>query len=97
MELNMITPSLERQQWLERAVEAMADVVVNQRLFGVLDRALDRLELLGHLRARLAALDHLDDLLQVPVGTLETLDDVGMALMEMRLAHGSYPILPDRI
>ena len=69
---------------LERALEAMADVIVNERLLGALDRALDRLELLCHLRARLAALDHLDDLLQVPVGALETLDDLGMFVVVHR-------------
>jgi hypothetical protein len=36
---------------LERAVEAVTDVVVNQRFLGVLDRAFDRLQLLRDLQA----------------------------------------------
>jgi hypothetical protein len=73
---------------LERAVEAMIDVVVNQGLLGVLDRALDRLELLRNLHAGPALLDHLDDHAKVAIGTLEALDDRGMSLMW----HSIFPI-----
>jgi len=66
---------------LERAVEAMIDVVVNQGLLGTLDRALDCLELLRDLAARPALFDHLDDHAKVAIGTFETLDDRGVIVM----------------
>jgi hypothetical protein len=65
----------------ERAVEAVTDVIVNQSLLGVLDRALDRLQLLSKLQTRPALLDHLDDGAKMAIGTLETLDDRGMTVM----------------
>jgi hypothetical protein len=66
---------------LERAVEAVTDMIVNQSLLGVLDRALDRLQLLSKLQTRPALLDHLDDHAKMAVGTLETPDDRGMTVM----------------
>jgi hypothetical protein len=56
----------------------VTEVIVNQSLLGVLDRALDRLQLLSELQTRPALLDHLDDGVKVAIGTLETLDDRGM-------------------
>jgi hypothetical protein len=65
----------------------MIDVIVNQSFLGVLDRALDRLELLCDLHAGPALLDHLDDHAKMAIGTLETLDDRGMMLMWHSVFH----------
>jgi hypothetical protein len=56
-------------------------MIVNQSLLGVLDRVLDRLQLLSKLQTRPALLDHLDDHAKMAVGTLETPDDRGMTVM----------------
>jgi hypothetical protein len=61
---------------LERAIEAMIDVVVNQGLLGVLDRALDCLELLRDLHAWSALLDHLDDHAKMAVEAMLWTSDV---------------------
>ena len=66
----------------------MADVIVDQRLFGVLDRALDGLQLLSDLRAWPAPFDHLDDLLQMAVSTFEPPDNFWMIAVIMAM---SYP------
>src|ERR1700722_6855587 len=65
----------------------MVDVIMDQRLLRIHDRALDGLQLLGQLDAWPAILDHLDDHLQVAVGALEALDDLGMVLVD----HG-FPL-----
>jgi hypothetical protein len=59
-------------------IKAMIDVVMDQRLLGIHYRALDRLQLLSKLHARLPFFDHTDDDLQMTVSALESLDDVGM-------------------
>jgi hypothetical protein len=63
---------------LERAVEAMRDVIVDQGFLGTLNRAFDSLQLLGKLVAWPALLNHLDDHAKMAVGTPETFDDRGM-------------------
>jgi len=61
---------------------------MDQRLFGVLDRALDRLQLLRNFRAWSPLFDHFDDLLQMPVGAPEALHDLRMVVVVHRR---SYP------
>jgi hypothetical protein len=63
---------------LERSFEAVTDVVVDQGLFGALDRALHGLQLLGDLRARQVLLDHLDNRFEMTVGALQTSGNRGM-------------------
>src|SRR5882724_2739743 len=57
---------------LERSFEAVADVVVNQCLFGIFNCALHGLQLLGDLSARPALFDHFDNCFEVTVGTFQT-------------------------
>jgi hypothetical protein len=59
----------------------MIDVVVDQGLLGIHDRALDGLQLLRKLHAGSSFFDHTDDDLQVTVGALEPLDDVRMLMV----------------
>ena len=63
---------------LRRAVEAMGDMIMNQRLLRIVDGVLDGLELLGQLEAWPPLLDHGDHHVQVTAGALEALDDFGM-------------------
>src|SRR6516165_242900 len=72
------------------AVEALLDVIVDQRFLGVFDCALDGLELLGELHIGSALLDHCDNRLQMAVGPLEALDHVRMLVGR----HRFLPILP---
>jgi hypothetical protein len=50
-------------------------MIMDQRLFGVLDRTLDCLQLLRDLCAGAALLDHKDNGLQMAVGALQTAND----------------------
>jgi hypothetical protein len=58
----------------------MTDVVVNQGFFGILNRTLDRLQLLSKLMAWPTFLNHLDNHAKVAIGTLETFDNGGMLM-----------------
>jgi hypothetical protein len=72
-----------------RKPKAMIDVIVDQRLFGVVDRVLDRLQLLSKLEAGPPAFDHVDDRLKMPFRAPEATDDLGMVLV----LHGLFPVL----
>jgi hypothetical protein len=67
----------------------MIDVIVDQRLLGVVDRVLDRLELLSKLEAGPPAFDHVANRLKVPFCAPEAPDDLGMVLV----LHGPIPVL----
>jgi hypothetical protein len=76
-------------------------MIVDQRFFRILDRALWRpiskawmafhsLQLLRKLHAGFAGLDHFNDLLQVPVGALKTPDDRWMIDMGHDVLRSSH-------
>jgi hypothetical protein len=56
---------------LQGAIEALLDVIVDQRLLGIVDCVFDCLELLGELATGPTFLDHGDDLVEVSVRPLE--------------------------
>ena len=56
---------------LQGFVQTVIEVVVNQDLFRRAKGALDRVQLLHDVHARLATLDHRNDVLQVPTGALQ--------------------------
>jgi hypothetical protein len=63
-------------------------MIVAQRIFRILDRAFDSLQLLRKLQAWFAGLDHFNDLLQVSVSALKAPDDRWM----IDMGHDvSYP------
>ncbi|OKO84231.1 hypothetical protein AC629_21690 [Bradyrhizobium sp. NAS80.1] len=66
---------------LESLLETVIDVIVDQCLLGIFDRALHGLQLLRYLDARLTLLDHLDDLLEVAVGALQALGNRGVRMV----------------
>src|SRR5262249_51616365 len=72
-----------------RKAKAMIDVIVDQRLLGVVDRVLDRLQLLSKLQAGPPAFDHVDGRLKMPFRAPEAADDLGMVLV----LHGPVPVL----
>jgi hypothetical protein len=53
--------------------------------------------MLGNVEARPLRFDHVNDAAQVAFGAPEALDDLGMALVDRVLIHGSYPIPPEGI
>ena len=59
--------------------EAMIDVIIDQRPLGAGNGVLDGLELLRDIDARSPLFDHCGDTSQMPVRTIESLDDRGMA------------------
>jgi hypothetical protein len=61
-----------------RLLQAMVDVVADERLLRLAHGALDGVKLLGEVEAGASGLDHLDDPAQVVVGALQALDDLGM-------------------
>ena len=70
----------------------MVQVVVNQGLLGSVDRALDGLKLLNNIDTRSTADEHRDDILQVTIGALEAIDNLGMT--GMWGGHLRFLILP---
>src|SRR4029077_18765468 len=88
--------ALLARQRADRLLETVFDVVVNQCLLGLCDGLLDRLQLLSDVETRPLRLDHVDDAAQMPFGTTQAPDDLGMGLMDLGLVHSVYPILPER-
>jgi hypothetical protein len=63
---------------------------MDQGFLGILDRALDRLQLLGDLQTRPVVFDHFDDGLKVTVGALQAPYDCGMILVRHSIFLLSY-------
>ena len=80
--------ALIARQRTDDVFKAMIEVVLDQRLLGLSDRLLDRVKLLGEVKAWAPGLDHLDDLAQMALRPLQALGDLGMALVEMAIGHG---------
>ena len=72
-------------------LEAVFDVVVDQRLLGLRNGLLDRIQLLGNVEARPLRLDHLDDAAQVTFGAPQALDDFRVGLVDRVPAQGHIP------
>jgi len=66
-------------------IEAVIEMIVDQRPLGIRDGVLDRLHLLGDVEARPARLDHLDHGAQMTVGAFQPGDQRGVACMSMRI------------
>lgn len=60
----------------DRIFQAVVQVALDERAFGVGDRLLDRMELLGDVEAGLAALDHGNHASKMSLGPHEPLDDL---------------------
>jgi hypothetical protein len=67
--------------------ETVVDVVVDQHLLRRADRLFDGLKLLRDVEAGAAALDHGDDVLEMPSRPLQPLNDLGIGLMTCALGH----------
>lgn len=66
---------------------------MNQRALSLRHRFLHGLQLLSNVEAGLAAFDHRNDTAQMPFGSLETLDYVGMRAVAV-IGDSPFPILP---
>jgi hypothetical protein len=70
-------------------VEAMIHVVVNQLPLCFRNGLLDGMKLLGEVKAWPAFAEHHNDFSDMPLGTLEPLDDIRMAFVKVRsFLHG---------
>ena len=67
----------------------MVNMIVDQRFLGVVDRVLDRLQLLGKLEAGPPLFDHGDDRLKMAFRPPQATDDVGVVLV----LHGARSFL----
>jgi hypothetical protein len=63
--------------------QAVIQVIVDQRLFGGGNRLLHGMQLLDDREARLALVDHRDDVVQVAIGALEPVADLRMSRVEV--------------
>ncbi len=70
-----------------RCVEAVIDVIVNQRLFGLPDGFLNGVELLSQIEARSALLDHGNDAPQMALRASQPLHDLRVALVNESILH----------
>jgi hypothetical protein len=68
-------------------IEAMVDMVLDQRAFGLLNSLFNRMKLLCDVPAGLLILDHLDDACEVPIGTFQPLDDGRVGCMSHVFCH----------
>lgn len=68
-------------------IQAMVDMIVDQSLLGVADRAFHGLKLLGHIHTGSAILDHPDHRSQMAFGTFQTGYDLGVACMFTKDCH----------
>jgi hypothetical protein len=59
----------------------VADVIVDQRLLGTFDGALDRLQLLRDLRTGAVLFDHSDDGFEMAIGTFQAAGNRGMRVV----------------
>jgi hypothetical protein len=62
----------------------MIDMVMDQPTFSLVDRLLDRMQLLRKLDAATTLVEHLNDSTHVPIGALEPLDDILVGSMNVR-------------
>ena len=65
----------------------MVNMVLDQRAFGLLNRLLNRMKLLGDVHAGLLVLDHPYYACEVPIGTFQPLDDCWMGCMSRMFCH----------
>ena len=73
-------------------IEAVIDVIMNQRLFGLPDGLLNGMELLSQVEARSALLNHRDDAPEMPLRASQPLHDLGVAVVKVSIVHRiSYP------
>ena len=77
-----------------RCVEAVIDVIVNQRLFCLPDGLLDGVELLSQVEARSPLLDHGNDAPQMPLRPSQPLRDLRVALVNDSILHSGSIISP---
>ena len=77
-------------------VEAVIDVIVDQRLLRLADRLLDGMKLLRQVETGAAVREHLDHLVKVTFGALQALDDSGMSFVNM-IFHDRDSIPPGGI
>ena len=68
-------------------VEAMVDMVLNQRAFGLRDGLFNSMKLLGDVGAGALCLNHPDYTQKMPVGTFQPLDDIGVGCMVGVFCH----------
>lgn len=67
-------------------------MILDQRLLGLSHSLLDRMQLLRDIKARAPGLDHPGYAVEMPFSPLQPLENFGVALMEMLIAHAQYAI-----
>lgn len=76
------------------AVQTVIHMIVDQRLFGVADRAFDGLQLLRDIEAGASVFYHGYDRAQVSLSTFQPRYDLGMACMDVGVCHRYMANLP---
>jgi hypothetical protein len=62
-------------------------MIADERFLGLADGLFDGMHLLRDIEAGPMALDHLDDAPQMPVRTLQALDNLRVTLVQLALEH----------
>lgn len=71
---------------------AVIDMIVNENALCRRDSAFYRRELTGDVETRVATFDHPDDVPKMPIGTFQTLHDIGMSRVLALCFHAAiYP------
>jgi len=73
---------------VRRDIEAMVNVIVDQRALGLSNGFLDGMKLLGEIEARTFFIEHLNDAAKMAFGALQSLDDIRMGFVNVIVCHG---------
>jgi FrmR/RcnR family transcriptional regulator, repressor of frmRAB operon len=68
-------------------IEAVVDVVMDQRSLRLAHGLLDRMKLLGQIEIGPAFVEHLDDATKMALGSLQPFDDFGMGFVNVNFCH----------
>lgn len=79
---------------VRRGVEAVIDVIMDQRPLRLADRLLDRMKLLSQVETGPAFSEHRDHLVQMTFGALQTADDPIVRFVNMIFGHVAESIPP---
>lgn len=75
--------ALARGECCDRMFQAVIDMVLDQRAFGLTDRFFHGMQLLRDVDAGTTVFDHADDAAQMTLRTLQPFDDIAMTLVLM--------------
>jgi hypothetical protein len=72
---------------VRRGIEAVVDVIMDQRALRLADGFFDGMKLLGEIKAAPSFIEHLDDSAEMTFGPLQPLDDFRVGFVDVLMYH----------